>query len=117
MKTETKTAHTAGPWKAIFPNTDWYGRIEQACITTASKSRPIFSFERASNSKMHVISEGFENSFSKEELERDFFTPEEIEANARLIAASPSLYAFAVAEARNGNEGAKSMLDSLSLPY
>lgn len=41
----------------------------------------------------------------------------EDQANARLIAASPSLYEFVASEARKNNESAKIMLASLGLSY
>lgn len=40
-----------------------------------------------------------------------------LEANARLIAASPTLYEFAVNAARSGDRNAQSMLDALGLSY
>lgn len=39
------------------------------------------------------------------------------EANARLIAGSPTLYEYAVKHAKSGDKEAQSMLDSLQLGY
>lgn len=80
--------HTPGPWEAVREHSTYWKIRSEEWGGIASLHDPLAA-----------------------ELGRET----ELEANARLIAATPALYAFVAAAARSGDNEAQSTLDSLGL--
>lgn len=86
-----KSLHTPGPWR-IQGNGTLNHPVTNRALTTVRIETSLGTFE--------VLDE-----------------TNEPDANARIIAASPSLFEFAQIRAGQGDPLAKSMLDSLGLSY
>lgn len=83
---------TPRPWKYDC-SSPYRNYVSSFVILSDAKSRGLaFCGCRDSNQKAEVIHPDFFNGFSKEELERDFFNPEEMQANAELIVKAVNLY-------------------------
>lgn len=116
FKIPPRPQYTQGPWAYREPGYDSFEGLKKSQESDPKNIR----IEQISIYVAHGPSKGSEVCRIVHDPDDGFDLikdKDEHEANARLIAASPSLYALAASKARAGDLDAKSTLDALNMSY